>query len=1603
MGRQVQEFRPNVVLSTAIYSGLAALVNLAYKRKNGQTIKFYKQIDKLWETVRRERRADKYQGSHDFSSVQKIESILRNLYLKMIWKSTRQYGNKEFKRVYSWREGTVGPLNALLNFAGAVLRDILVPRYPFPDPDLYEIREFPDGRKKILTKKVADKIPPEKKVKSYIRTGYRGNSKCPRVLLTHPTLPALDFGDMIRAHVVELCRQCFIYNVPRSDSQRYIRLLVHRLIPYLDWVYTQGKTGRKDFYPGADKELRKIVLEIRAHFGTESRISEGISRQIEHISKDIGVAFLIEKIETILETSQEDYTRERCKTILNHIEDGIITDIEISKFIEEVTQKTQREGNDWHRVLLSGFAHPRSLREVVFAGDSLLQTPSGVQYLAEIPVQGKTGTGKIDLALFARIKRSTGNYIWTPVLILEIKTKTGFNFNLYGKKPRTKRPNVFTPVLHAWNESLTKTEWTSMIESIPPQSHLAQLDAYETTLLSEYNTLIGDVLKLKRVWKGVVTLDVTQSYKRTKMAFDQLIEQLADRLTNGEFNGEWKTLKLKDESKDKPAPRVAITMAPTAGEMTILKRIIPPKTIDLEDPFSERVVDDVFFTQYISVSSPTSSGKSAAWLAKNWHLLNHLSELQRSVSSGVSLYWIDLLGDYPTTKLTHMRFDLDQLRKNGFISRSVYSRLSGLLNQINFVNLQEETSAFLIDNESSGIERIHEKLEHVLNNQQQTQIVIVDGWADYRRMVPIKNRNNLQILEQSLVQVMKERVQEVIWIDDGVNHPLMNKTYQRSCLNSLSYSSPRRQVVDEILWNLPTAPRKMGGVSPQYEDSRVIIQDFPTKLSPWTTVIQIPYLRGWTRKFSAASTRSPIIRIEQYFGDINQQQNMYGRSFKSSSIQVQYDAIGKENLDSVKEQALTLIPNLGRRRKKQKNSKSNAGPSLFHTVDSAKIQPSLVSRLHLDVGLPPPSPNRLSRNQDIYVEAEDITRGWIHKEVSNEDDMHTITRRPSKNYLPSPVDIDSLDTRRKEILRIAAAVKYLYKKTSSYRSLFDEISSLCNYGTSESGDEVAFLTILIQIKEALLRQTKSRRLWTLLLDSRWNLEMLLNVDDRQSLRQAKTHNPDLVELYGMNLFLAVLSVNERVLKDVESPLSIDLWSIVARWQFYQMGFEQEKDTFQQRYDFQTIYSNLIWRAKQMKKMAPTGTTKFAEHFGQLLWKEGSEGSSIWLLFPSFKNTMYGGFLEDQMSAFLRHGWYRCVIDPQQTRIEAADALSREGWEEMPIVIVEVNKRRVLFMKIEGEDGEEWALAGAFEYGNPPRNKILPVRWVNLSHPLPETLLALHGYQPGSPPADINDYVDRVLHEAAAWSGTVREVTCFLTLDNEKKLYRINLFEGSKSIARKETSSTDEVIRFLKYPQRKGEYFSTSDGTYLKWDPLKDIEYDEVMIKDKDGKRESFNLSVFKPLIHRSSFYPDSYILPANCVDYFGMKSGEDLLLRIRVDEKLKDLHKRKYLKVHFDGLKKRSRFTEIENEDMGIFDVALLAECGQFLDLESNLKHDFTIEAESLVNLRVAHMLADYSQLHDTILAHIDELEAAEEEEADEEFEEDWNEEHEFDQPDEME
>ncbi len=233
----------------------------------------------------------------------------------------------------------------------------------------------------------------------------------------------------------------------------------------------------------------------------------------------------------------------------------------------------------------------------------------------------------------------------------------------------------------------------------------------------------------------------------------------------------------------------------------------------------------------------------------------------------------------------------------------------------------------------------------------------------------------------------------------------------------------------------------------------------------------------------------------------------------------------------------------------------------------------------------------------------------------------------------------------------------------------------------------------------------------------------------------------------------------------------------------------------------------------------------------------------------------------------------------------------------------------------------------------------------------------------------------LLQTGPAWSGKIREVTCRLTIDPQREVYKIDVLEGSKTIAKKETPYTDEVVRFLRHPLRTGEYFETKDGTLLKWDVHDDIEYDDVRIVEDDGSKKWISFSFLKPLVVRSSFFPDSYLVPSSCKELLSAKSGDEVTMGFIVDERLKTMGVKKYLKVRLQGLLKGSTLSHLESERLGIFDAALLAECSQLIDVGSGYGHEVNIDAEGLLELKVVNLLDEYSRISSALMSLIESLE----------------------------
>ncbi len=1062
--RKANPTLPAKVLVASVYSGLAALVRLAEKRvtRDPEVIRLVNEIKSMWAEASKKYKKVKKNGILDFSYIINIEHNLRKKYLEIIWLTTKPFGNTEEKRVYRWSQGTIGTLNQLLNFAGAMLRSIAMKYYSFPKVRYYQLRKFPDGSERIFPKSVAKKYPPRKDTKTYWVAVYPGNSKIPLYRVRHSTLPEMDFVDMIRAHVIELVRQCFIYNVPRKISQQYIRLLIYRLQPFLDWVYTGGAKGQPRFWPEADKELRKIVLEIRSIYGRRFGYTPRLTHQLafdasyEHtqleLVQQLHAALIRDKStemqDTILDTLKlAGYSIDESDTsILNapfdpsdKIKCGVLkimkkinavskfnksnsftfketsvkvclTDEDMLDLYDKMLHMTQKEGNDWHRVLFGDMFHPSSLRQVIFAGDNFLDVATDIIIAAEVPIRTPYGSGKADLVVFIR-RIIAGDVVWTPIMILDVKTKMGINWSLQGKKPRTKKEDSRIPSFDVWKRTLARPEWSSVINSTPTSSELQQLDRYEQGLVSEYADLVKkDSDAPKHLWKGIVILDPDEDKESIFFLLPGLLKSVVSEIKDGLEDPDSRTFfrpHLKGVGM-KSQHKMGVVLVPSKGPQPIMKKTQPLEMLIDDNPFAERdreqrIKDNAHFTLYLTVASAGSSGESAAWIARNWHLLHHLKELKKS--SNKRIIWFDLTGELADPLMRAQRFRLVGDQQPRGISRRSMDSLRELVKSIDFQDLSEELKDYFFKDAKSGHNDLETLVKECLQElDPEKNIIVVDGWSNIRDMIPSHLGNLIRTLETRLLEWLPKKDLEVIWLDNPVPLPIVSVTYQLHRFTALPHDSPRRHLIDEVIWNAPSSPRNLGWRTPRKEDLRVIAYDMPTKSDARVMPFGVPHLKGWAKRFRADSKEERRVTEEEVTGAGKKK---YGKGFSESS---NYVIIGEQSEKVILDDIYQLIPSLCRIR----DTENSTTVQTVDVPDSEyEFKPTVLKDKKKSKGLwgrasivPKPQQPRRGR-PGVYSTLSEVTRGKIRRPLSEPKKISRISRRPP---IVKPTPIEEVDT-----------------------------------------------------------------------------------------------------------------------------------------------------------------------------------------------------------------------------------------------------------------------------------------------------------------------------------------------------------------------------------------------------------------------------------------------------------------------------------------------------------------------------------------------------------------------------------------------------------------
>ncbi len=1548
MGRIARAFRPNVVLTRASYKGIRGLVKIIESRTKHQYRSIRKSIYKMWNEVRHT--LDEQEGIRpDYFPLSKKEANIRKTFLQFLWMSTVPYGNKERKRVYDWAKGTVGPLNALLNYAGARLRELAMTRYPFPEPRFFQIWRYPDGSYKVYAKELIDSLKQtgeyehvkpsvDENVKVYWKAGYSGTSTTPQVFLAHPTLPSLDFVDMIRCHVYELCRQCFIHNVPRTEAHRYIRRLILKLRPYLDWVYTEGKDGKPYFIKDARKILWDIILELRALYGRHIGERRSITASLDD-EPEYSLDYLKSIIEASLENSDNEEQKKQHCHILNLIDQGILHDRDVEKLTKQMLQLSSEEGTRWHRVLLSALHHPKSLKQVVFAGDKMMDTPSSVLVVGELPLKNRQG--QVDLTFF--IRRKVGKRcIWTPVMVLEVKTKTGFEFNIFGKKIGSKTKDDYVPVSHVWKRGLTQGEWDTLLISPPDKEHIDQLRAYENLLLDEYGDIMdSDMTPPMFLWKGIIILDTDQSPEDVFDDFQRILEAISKKLEVGEC-----------PTEDAPSSytikeRVALLTLPSRGPIYLLQDLAEPTIPTVENPFKDRVADERFFTLYVSIPAPTSSGTTAAYRSRNYHLLHHIRECREVEEDPIKVYWIDLLGDFSSEQLVQSRFGLDFLLGEKKLTLQEYHELQAILKDIVFISPETPVDELLADTENT-LEQI---LEHI--DKEQQNIIILDGWSELKKVAPSSEGYLLKRLELLLLEQLPTKNTNLIWIDEGVQHTRFSADYQRNGISPLPFDSPRRYHLDEILYNIPLHPRCFGNLVPWREDLRIIVQDIPTKTRPWQTMIHVPYLIDFSRRFRGSSRRDGHITEADVRREVHTQRNMYARETRLISIQSSIERLTRERHVEMLTSTEDLIPSLGRPRSEEEvfdETIEEKIPFVSHEVVASSSQ-TLMQRVRFCSDRPPPESPRSSKT---HSSANKITRRWFYertpRKVLTENEDGTIWTHCRPPSTPSSLyfSLDTVASRLWEIRRIYSAAQYLLERLlpKGIQSTCEKIVSLCKSilssikGTGRH-DSKQLLQVLYEIQEIILSEDTLVPLWETLRPQRKALFHLLNSDHRQALEGTLEKHPDLFLLYGNNLFLLVCAViQQEDDDDLQSALGETLWEAVTGWTLYQMGLRSDTENIEAKYDLYAIHRDLEWRKRILMQLHIEHSLRTSSRAGHIIWLEEGNLSAAILVVPHTSHGYLTGCITGLLGPWLSEGWSRCETDPAVLNEMAQGALGVS--QRTDVLITEVEQHRILWLYLEEED--TWT-PYVFEHSTLNREHGI-VPWIKLSNPFVVPSLSLENLHLPVVGKTSSQQIDTELLRLVQLKKEVIPVTLTVALDEEWEEYVID-FETTEGDVQERITDTDELVSVLRRPISRGVGYETTIG-YLSWDHRSDITYDG-------------SLTFLIPLVKRSWFLRDLYQYPTTCHELLSMQEVAPVTMKLdAVDDWYNEV------RISITGVSSTSSLAPYDGVVLSLFEAGLLVETTRLFDTKNQLFHEVKWDVRGLLGVEDYH-LRSYPRLQESV------------------------------------
>ena len=1440
--------KPGRVLTRGLILGLSATLALARERVTDKTYPLYggnnskKGMRKIWDDAKRKYYKTVRKKSPKATVLQGVENNIRRNFQKIMLKTSVRYGNTEVKR--KRRGENKKYLNQLWDYSGSRLRDVAMERYPFPDV------------RRIVNQDGA------------VTFGYPGSSCDPEYIPTH-SMPELDFADMIRSHLIELCRQCLKYGLPQRVAKQYIDELIARLTPFLDYVYTDRRSGRAHFTPDAAKELREIVFRIRTQFGKRNGRSQSITSTIlqsidyteitqdsemtssssdEYVDDDDElIHFDVPAVDehmtdegTVPDYESEDYKDlilrivEKCQTerfpdwkihiefIKDLIENGTLTHRDAKHILQLAVEESRRIGIALHDFISHAYSTraPFTMYGPIRYGDTMAPDKSGLLLIAEVPVAD--GTGRVDLVLFRRktlphADDSPDTVVWEPCMVIEIKTKSSFNLDLcaIGTKSSDLTVRVVEPILD--RRKMTDDEWERVIAGTPSRYEKMQLSAYTAALTSDYRKIARtDDSPPDDLTQAVLVVDSKENWEEIREGLQSLVIDAYKKTQQG---------RIADRELFQPEDRsihMGLVVFSEGADDTVET---PLKRLARFDPFCYRRQreDDREFILYLTVAGKGSPAESAARVAAKWHGLQYVHQLVRGKHRDV--VWFDLTGEYsdPVLRATRLRLKSHSSSIQRFVKK-----------RVRFVDLSSVIRAYIHDRNSISVVT---KSTSPVTSQAHRPFIIVTGWDMVRKATP---EHLTKVLDEFLIQFLDDvpKDSKLVWFGRPVPLSATSQIYDTRCVGPFYAGSPWMHYVDEIVWNTPMPPPRFGAYAPADDDVRMIVIERPNGIE--TKLVVIDVLREWGERFRSDEDKK---RQDE------PRQKIYHKTTGSGGARGRpLTTYGEDDIDT----ALELLPHI-------------CAPILDNSISTEEVKTHR-SPLPDTPNSPSPLSSRL-----IFTPYQFRTELRTDGRVKRLEPMHRINHRreyrtthlgvnhlkvntrPPHEALMVVDDCDDLTIARNELVEIRRALSFLRRdksKSKEWSAFLENLRSILVKVRGTYGDSSQdAMNSLRMIRRFLELDALSRGLWNTLRKVRSWIPPSLNNHQRQYVEQLLRRHPDILMITGNHLFLLLLAAvrSAKIVGRMTHAME-KLWDYVVPWQLTELGLTPKY------HDAHKTGVSIIHRTKLLNSLRNraralgvlTAITRHASNvrFGEMIFvrRESVETSEptidttgIWLVFqnrpgshemnatlvPVHEDSVKGPLAILQELFRDRPHWGETDL----TRLSECATASRLS-DRIPIMVTE--QRGLTGLWILEPGSESWTPVGRLEYFTRRREPATLLRSYTLREEC--NLISIDMTDVRNPPSDLRERVNLSLELIDAVFRDCESVECYVSVDREEQMYVLTFHEGDREILddNGETVSllvkrTVDVLELLRRPDYECEPVVV-DGRQFAWNRFSDIEY-----------------------------------------------------------------------------------------------------------------------------------------------------------------------------------